>query len=331
MKVLRTFMLVGLILVVTGTAGAITFRRALIPGERIYVKLSSFDEGTVYPVVAPGTTAGGSGSNAADVAAMDAVAGQIQAFNAAATGSGLGNGLEDNWGIARITEITDAAAVTLWSPSDTGTEVTAIFYGEQDIYYRQLDSRRQVTNGINFHIALYEDGANNWDPTGGSGARTGLTTYPTVTDGTLLLAGHSVPGLINNPGSDGGTNAEFTSTNDIATLLDPAGSGSIGGGTTFIELDAGTLLPLFDPEATGGSDALDAFQPLSGNVGLPGVEAADLRLDFTNIVPSNVADWLIRNNDPGELQVNPIPEPLTMAGLFLGIGGLATYLRKRRA
>ncbi len=34
---------------------------------------------------------------------------------------------------------------------------------------------------------------------------------------------------------------------------------------------------------------------------------------------------------PGHLSVDTVPEPLTMAGLALGIGSLATYLRRRKA
>jgi hypothetical protein len=49
--------------------------------------------------------------------------------------------------------------------------------------------------------------------------------------------------------------------------------------------------------------------------GLPGQRqgpGADIQYDITSDVP-------------------PVPEPVTMAGLMLGIGGLVTYVRKRRA
>ena len=42
---------------------------------------------------------------------------------------------------------------------------------------------------------------------------------------------------------------------------------------------------------------------------------------------------LVAITDPGYqdiMVVVPIPEPLTMAGLFLGISGLGSYIRKRR-
>jgi hypothetical protein len=43
--------------------------------------------------------------------------------------------------------------------------------------------------------------------------------------------------------------------------------------------------------------------------------------------------WVITGDtgEPAEQRQEPIPEPVTMAGLMMGIGGLVGYIRKRRA
>ena len=331
----------SLILAVTATAGAVTFRRPLVVGERIFFKINNFDSGTLYPL-APvvGTSWGGTGNNLADVNTLDAIPLQTPGIGSLQVPAGPSlpappvPSLEDTWGIVKVTEIQDTFSNTLWLPGDTNTELTGIFYGLADIYLEQATATVQRAEGVNFHFELYEAAIAgsqppDFDASQGTGGRTGLTGYTTATDGVLALSAISVPGHINGPGVRSGANAEFQSTNDIAAIMAGA-SATVGSGVTFMDITGGTLQPVFDPEFWGAPDSADAFQPLPLNVGVAGSQGADIRLDFTNKVPGPVGtDWLLRSNDPGEMVV-AIPEPMTMLGVFMGVGGLAGYIRRRR-
>jgi len=51
----------------------------------------------------------------------------------------------------------------------------------------------------------------------------------------------------------------------------------------------------------------------------------------TNVFPPGGHPWVQAERDVmAQFDVTLVPEPVTMAGLMLGIGGLATYVRKRR-
>jgi hypothetical protein len=320
MKYLKWMIVAGMVLVATTPALAFTFNKPY--QGPVFFKIANFDMGTTYPILPVGSTWGGTGANAADVPTLDGIAGKTQATGTRALGA-FGDTLDDTWGIARVSEIDDNLGLPLWTPALTGTELTILFYGEQDIYLEQTDATDQVIAGVGLHFDMYEEAipsATSFDPSAGSAGRDGPGTgYTTVTEGTLVLAGSSVAGHIRTPGDKGGTNTEFEVDVNASALLFGGVTGTIGSGVSFFEITGGTQSGMFLP---------GAFTPLAPNIGLPGVKNAGVRLDFTTIIPPNVSDWLVRSNDPAQLEA--IPEPVTMLGLVMGLGGLGAYLRRRR-
>jgi len=77
--------------------------------------------------------------------------------------------------------------------------------------------------------------------------------------------------------------------------------------------------------------ALDAFHPWkftdADNDGVNDFLRSDIRVHVTTTL-TDQADWLVSSSDPVTGTV--IPEPVTMAGLMLGIGSLLGYVRRRR-
>jgi hypothetical protein len=319
MKYLKLLMIGGLVLAVASSAGAFTFNKPY--QGPVFFKIANFDMGTLYPILPVGSTFGGTGANGADVATLDGVK-TAQATGARPLGA-FGDTLDDSWGIARVSEIDDNLGLPLWTPALTGTELTILFYGEQDIYLEQTSATDQIIAGVDINFAMYEEAIpspTSYDPSAGSVGRDAVGTgYTTVTEGTLVLSGSSVPGHIRVPGDKGGTNTEFEVDVNASALLFGGVTGTIGSGVSFFEITGGTQSGMFLP---------GAFTPLGPNIGLPGVKNAGVRLDFTTIIPPNVSDWLVRSNDPAQLEA--IPEPVTMLGLVMGLGGLGAYLRRRR-
>ena len=82
---------------------------------------------------------------------------------------------------------------------------------------------------------------------------------------------------------------------------------------------------------TGGSPQwkywdTDFFTPIKVGPYNP----ADLRLHVTDtpVAQSGEFDWITSSNDP--LTGYYVPEPLTMLGVFLAVGSITGYLRRRK-
>ncbi len=168
----------------------------IFTGGGFRINLQNFDMGTTYPSLAVGTSVGfGQGGGAANLAAgitaLNAIAG-----SAPPTG---GVGAEDTWGIARILTITDMAGAKIWSETGKNAQITTMFYGEQDFYIRQLANGFQEINGVDLNVDFYfqsklDPTYTAYNPLLGSGGRTGLASYSSVTDGTLFLQTQSTGG-----------------------------------------------------------------------------------------------------------------------------------------
>ena len=156
-----------------------------------------------------------------------------------------------------------------------------------------------------------------FDATGGTNDRTGRTTYPTVTDGTLVVSMNSLPGFLNPTGTGGGLATTHETLFDFDTFL--------GDGELYAEVRGdGVDDWQFD------SNGFDA-QPDAYANGFPDTHLADFQIVFDS-EPTTVggdAPWDVISDDP--MKTHPvIPEPVTMAGLMLGVGSLLGYVRRRR-
>jgi hypothetical protein len=280
----------------------------------VTIKLTNFEVGTVYPNYAPGTgfgfgALGADASVCAGVTTLDGLATSPAGSLPLGPCTGVdpnGPNREDSWGIAKVTRIEDVYSDALWTPAGKGQEITVLFYGEQDFYLEQVNADEQWIDGAGMRADLYSEPlptATAFNATGGTGARTAANTYPTVTDGTLILTTISVPGHIHQAGVAGGLATEFEARFNGASLT--------GDGEAFLSV-------------TGGADAAqfnhDTFAPLAA--GLP---TADIRVQF-DTAPTPVADWLVTSWGPIVAQV---PEPGSLALLVVGAAVLAVRRRRR--
>jgi hypothetical protein len=307
-------------------------------GGDFRINLSDFDMGTLYPSLGPTGTSvgfgqgGAAGSVQAGIAALDATqtAGANGALPTLTTINGVPQagtlGLEDTWGIARITQITDSAGFIIWSEAAKNQQLTIAFYGEKDYYVRQLASGFQQTDGVGLHVDLYlqdktDPSYTAFNPFLGSAGRLDISHYTNVTDsngtnsllGVPILTTISTPGFIHDVGVLGGLAAEFTSNFNQTSVGDGQGYLSVTGGTMATQFNTNGFV---SPFGTGNT--------------------ADLFAQFTTRAilgtPDAVSDWLVSSNDPvrGRLSVAVPEASTTMAGVAgLLLVGATLYRRKK--
>ncbi len=289
----------------------------------IRINLQDFDMGTLYPDLgAPGTARGygqnGTGTqtiqggiNTLDgTQTVGATGAQVVPTTVNGVAQPASNGTEDSWGIARIISITDLSGGVVWSEAGKNAQLTIMFYGEKDFYVNQLANGFQEIDGTGLHVNLYyqskSDGAYTaYDPFPGSAGRTGVSSYTTATDGTLVLSAVSTPGFIHDAGTLGGLATEFASVYNQT---------SGGTGQTYLSV-------------TGGANAFAFDQNYFDSPYVAGV-TADLFAQFTTVPNTTTGDWLVRSNDPVTGAFVPVPEPSTYA--IMGVAFLSGLVALRR-
>ena len=306
-------------------------------GTRLTFKIENWDVGTIYPMPVvpdpvgytglPGNAVGiGNGVAAVNVAQAIACPG--------AQARGLyANMLEDTWGIGKITGIIGEWNVPVWTPQTKGHELNVLFYGEQDIFVESMDPTDPLSNsridGINLRVDIYHSSL-ILNPLLGVPGRTAANTYPTVNaEGQVLeLSMISLPGFINAPGTGAGLATEFESRFNFGSFT--------GDGEAWVEITGGASQCLFDGDCWGVADSW-AMNPAHVPLMPVGSDLdSDVSLAFDTFpAPApppgwdpNDDWWLVTSEDP--MLVELIPEPLTMLGLFMGLGGVGAYIRKRR-
>lgn len=315
--------------------------QGVVPGTELTFKIGNFDVGTLYGIPGPLGYSGlpapfDGGGTAAGVAALDAVGVSPLGAQALGTYPGLNGGLEDTWGIGRITRIEDPAGAAVWTPAVKGHQLNAIFSALQDIHIEPSSVAGNTRiSGVGLDVKIYNS-PTFLDATGGTAARLPGNIYPGINDaGQLLeLSMISLPGYINGPGTGAAEATEFESDFNFVSLK--------GSGQAFMEILGGSSQFLFDGSFWGLPDAYPMAQSPGGAANaatlgaLGGFDlAADVHLQFTTDVNDGgpggtpLADWLVESDDPMKVKMF-VPEPLTMLGLFMGLGGVGAYIRKRR-
>ena len=269
---------------------------------------------------------------------------------------------EDTWGIMSIDSIHEGFILTnhtaikltpslpdLWSVGDDGMELWGIFYGHKDtqVIINPDGSQISYGSGIQFDIWAQPVGSFTGGPNGvhaplgwGSADRLaqdkyagvgydaagniiGTTTTPgdTSDDAFLWMTMAGAPGFFSSqpaasfngtyyPGGGGPQGVDDAGGAKLWGEFDDPGVGDVAG------VDYGTANATYD---------LDWYH--SGFTS----DKADIRLQIdteVNTAYSADFDWLVTSSDP--LQTYAVPEPVTMLGVFMGISGLAGYVRKRR-
>ena len=297
----------------------------------VQIKFVAFDNGTNYPTPPPAAT-GYSGSPGAGVAggitAVNGIVGQTPAGNAfPGTISPATN--EDSWGVGRITNIQTPGGVDVWTPLGKGTELTALFRGEQDFRVEPdpnnpgFDTR---VSGAGYRLDIWEDGTpggtvdptTQFNPALGPAGRTSAANFTTATDGTLQLSLASTPGFIQtNTGAGGpapgfgGAATEFSETFNFGSLS--------GLGTAFFNVIGGAQAGLFDTNSI--TSPAGTFNAGAGIIPSP---FADFRANFT--VQPGQFGFLVTANDP-LVGSAAVPEPST---LLAGFACLLPMLRRNR-
>jgi len=276
-------------------------------GTKLRIKFTNFDMGVVYNNDAVGTTASSG-------AAVDSWA----AGQTAATGAVPG---EDGWGIFKVTDLflDDVSAINpVWSDGDSGVELVGMFSGLTDTYVEQTDTTTHLIQGVGVRFELFEQAAGTFDETFGSSARTGATTYTSVTGGDRVLSFDSAAGHLNAPGDNGGAAIEFENVFDNGNFT--------GEGGAFADIDTSVIGDQWAP-------FLDSDSFTNANSIANGVGPADLELQFDTFANPNFGgngglnDWLVQSDDPVRGNIVPLPGAASMG---FGLMGLLAVARKRR-
>jgi len=318
LKMICLLLVAGLILTLSGTTQAVTLQ----PDG---VKFKSFDwsASTVYDysddllgktLFRNNTVPGYNPANPNHVLFQDAIdAGDLTIYKPATV---IGD--EDSWGIFHVT--------TIWGGdmNPGGTDIIqeeppywvigdgylqGIFWGirDQRVEIFTEDLIRIYSTGLEFEL---------WDTTdGGTGddylpsERTALNLMPGWVDGTGELDAK-------------GVGAWYRYVGDA----DPTG---IDGQTlVYLDVESGKWLdPLYPGDPYGLQEVWTITQ---GSIGGLFDTSKDYEIYQTWSVVGDLSEPWIRSEDAGRGFVVPVPEPMTMLGMFLGIGGLTGYVRKRR-
>ena len=227
-------------------------------------------------------------------------------------GYGNADGVEDSFGIFKVSSIKNAIAQTLWFDGKDGEELTGMYYNIDDDFWTVTGSPITSTNiqSVNGIIDVYLDASPDFNPSGGPGARSGATTYPTVTDGSLFLRLAMVPGI--KYGNADTTDDHISYDVDI----DFKTSTFTGDGAFYLDVIGGSYASYFDSDAYCLTDD-------SGNS-----VCRDFFGQFDTEAPGSF-DWLTNSEDP-IAGARVIPEPATMALFASGMFGmLGTRLRRK--
>lgn len=192
-----------------------------------------------------------------------------------------------------------------------------MFWGVRDFHLTQVSAGSglpgggQVIDGTGLRVDIYSDPLKNFSQTGGPGARTSVSTYPTATNGTLELSLLSTPGFINANGTFGGAATEFES--NTANV-----------GYSALNVIGGASASQFDTNAVGFGGTTGA-----GLIsGVAGQRTTDVYFSFTSL--PGVNGWDITSNDPMVAVVAGVPDTGSTLLMFgAGLAMLAGLSRRR--
>lgn len=318
----------GLVLAVSGMAGAVGIpMRGTGP---IVSHLTNYDDGVVYDY-----NNGFLADNITPIAAGQQYDPSL--VKKAFSGYKLDPG-ESTWGIFKIDQallgaitgpntITPTGSNVLYTDGDAGIEVVGIFYGRFDVSvsfsvdpYTQAMTQVIRSSGDNFEVFT--------QPTG------------TYDDGNAGAMARVVSNEYAGVGYDGaGTNTLLPGAQLVLTGTTQSGLVSYDSMSTFTpsgpNTGSGTFSQFWSVGAVAGTAALGSDNawwdtnvfPNGGAMAFVDGTTADFRLQGTTS-PTN-KQWLVSSSDP--LTGAFVPEPLTMLGVFMAVGSLGGYIRKRRS
>jgi len=340
MRVCKLIAIVGLVMVVTGTTWAVTVPALPVLGDvyppgsdlhAVHFYTRNRDQSTGYLTTVDGTytatspTAAFTGPGV--LTELKDPDGKFMTRSGAGGVQSAALGQEDTWGIFSM-RILEAGRTT--SPGTAFADIFKKLGG--DLTYEWTD-----TNNITGNTVLVGVFFNGWD----SEVVTSGTSLQVQTVGTRFELWAVDKSLVNLEGASQGPHydANFrTAQNRYKTWVDGGGTLLLDGNATY-ERFIGTQLssaPLvFDGQTvvyvdipTSGAGLWDANVGGSAYFTDPLGNKADLKL--TNDIDPGADGWSVNSHDDGGFMFNEaIPEPLTMLGVLLGVGGVGKYIRRR--
>lgn len=220
-----------------------------------------------------------------------------------------GDGTEDSYGIARVNTIQNLDnSTTIFDRATAPYELTVFFYGFDDNYINGNLASTVDLRSEDGRALVYRDTAKNFNPANppeaGASAtgRTAVDKMYKVTDGVLALdlSPHAFTDAINT----------FTLENDF-NFSTYRGSGSV-----YFDVVGGDWAGMFDSNTLlDGTDINFTFTSFPVKIGQPGI--------------LSTKDWLVQGSGFG--QANVVPEPTSMLLFGVGMLGLATLRKRKKA
>lgn len=263
---------------------------------------------------------------------------------------------EDTWGIAVMDAMSGGAlsgsglqvspgGATVFSrdPSSStnpGYQIVGVFWGGQDQYVNISETGTATINAEDLMINLWAVDNDVLPDVLATLGRPDISEFQLPGGSGNRTAGNLFDGLIEQDWIDDGDARLLIEGKANFSGFSGAAGGVVGSSTVYLSIDD-TVNATYDGLWNsawdsgvfdlGGNTALipNAIQSEIGNLIDPD-ETADIWLQFglSEAVPAFDFDFQIRSIDDGGVQI--IPEPMTMLAFGLGIGGIGSYIRKRR-
>jgi hypothetical protein len=309
---------------------------------------------TLYPLPAAGTVTAGGAPGAGSFAATDAwpVGAPVQAPGALPVGGGF---LEDAWGVGEISSIevdldldgvfAEAGELNAWTKvSNSGEEITAMFYGLVDNYATITSLGGLGWSGVtgttgfiggtigSAYLDFYWDDTADADFTLAPGARTGLTTFPTLTDGEHFVTqriAYDDSTAVDPWGADtGSVSSDSFNAAGVVTSASNSPFGDVAVGPAGVP----TENALFDSNTIGTTTFGLGPYPGGALGGGPRVVPFDASIDIITNAVSVQPGWTLALTAGRDIkQQAAIPEPSTVLLIGVGLLGLlGVQARKRR-